>query len=119
MYKYEYETVTYDIGGWGLVSGNVYSIAENYRAIIENRAYITGELEKLGFTVTPSATNFVFAAHPRMAGGEVYRRLRENGILVRHFDNPRITAYNRITVGTRADMETLAATLRKILEEDL
>jgi hypothetical protein len=31
MYKYEYETVTYDIGGWGLVSGNVYSIDESYR----------------------------------------------------------------------------------------
>ena len=38
MYKYEYETVTYDIGGWGLVSGNVYSIDESYRTIIENRA---------------------------------------------------------------------------------
>jgi hypothetical protein len=38
MYKYEYEAVTYDIGGWGLVSGNVYSIDESYRAIIENRA---------------------------------------------------------------------------------
>ncbi len=120
----KYSTNPYNVNsmtmaaGLGVLADEEYT-QKNCRAIIENRAYITGELEKLGFTVTPSATNFVFAAHPRMAGGEVYRRLRENGILVRHFDNPRITAYNRITVGTRADMETLAATLRKILEEDL
>ena len=120
----KYSTNPYNVNsmpmaaGLGVLADEEYT-QKNCRAIIENRAYITGELEKLGFTVTPSTTNFVFAAHPRMAGGEVYRRLRENGILVRHFDNPRITAYNRITVGTRADMETLAATLRKILEEDL
>ena len=38
MYKYEYETVTYDLGGWGFGSGNVYSIVEDYRSIIEKRA---------------------------------------------------------------------------------
>jgi hypothetical protein len=38
MYQYEYETVTFDINGWGLGSGNLYSISEDYRAIIEKRA---------------------------------------------------------------------------------
>ena len=37
MYKYEYETVTYDFGGWGLGAGNIYSI-EDYRSIIDRRA---------------------------------------------------------------------------------
>ncbi|MBQ7897381.1 MAG: DUF4177 domain-containing protein [Clostridia bacterium] len=37
MYKYEYETVSYDLGGWGLGSGNVYTI-EDYRTIIDKRA---------------------------------------------------------------------------------
>ncbi len=37
MYKYEYETVSCDFGGWGFVSGNVYNI-EDYRSVIEKRA---------------------------------------------------------------------------------
>jgi len=37
MYKYEYETVSFDVGGWGLDSGNIYCI-EDYRSIIEKRA---------------------------------------------------------------------------------
>ncbi|MBQ8351635.1 MAG: histidinol-phosphate transaminase [Clostridia bacterium] len=120
----KYATNPYNINamtmaaGLGVLADEAYT-QKNCKAIIENRVYMTAELQKLGFTVIPSSTNFVFAAHKQVPGSEIYRRLRENGILVRHFDNPRITAYNRITIGTRADMETLAATMRKILEETL
>lgn len=118
----KYSTNPYNINamtaaaGLGVLADEAYT-QKNCAAIIENRAFITAELEKLGFTLTPSMTNFVFAAHPRVSGAEIYRRLRERGILVRHFEKPRIAAYNRITVGTREDMETLAATMREILEE--
>ena len=61
--------------------------------------------------------NFVFARHPKMDGGEIYRRLKERGILVRHFDAPRINQFNRITVGSREDMDTLLAALQSISEE--
>ena len=37
MYKYEYEKVVCELGGWGAFLGNVYSI-EDYRKIIEERA---------------------------------------------------------------------------------
>ena len=50
-------------------------------------------------------------------GGEIYGALRERGILVRHFTAPRIAAYNRITVGSRAEMEALVSALKEILEE--
>jgi histidinol-phosphate aminotransferase len=50
-------------------------------------------------------------------GGEIYRALKARGILVRHFDGERIAAYNRITVGTKEQMDTLIKTLRIILEE--
>ncbi len=90
---------------------------KNCQAIIENRAYLNQELCKLGFTFTDSKANFVFARHPRMGGRELYLKLRENGILVRHFEKPEITNYNRITVGARRDMEILVDTLRRILEE--
>jgi histidinol-phosphate aminotransferase len=67
--------------------------------------------------MTKSSANFIFAAHPDMDGGEIYLRLRERGILVRHFNKAEITAYNRITVGSREHMDALIATLEDILKE--
>ena len=89
----------------------------NCRTIMENRVWTTGELEKLGFTVIPSKTNFIFAAHPRLEGGELYRKLKERGILIRHFTAPRIRNFNRITIGTRQQMELLVAAIANIKEE--
>lgn len=37
MFIYEYETVCCEFGGWGLGSGNIYSI-DDYRSIINERA---------------------------------------------------------------------------------
>ncbi|MBQ2902056.1 MAG: DUF4177 domain-containing protein [Agathobacter sp.] len=37
MYKYEYETVSCTLGGWGPLSGNDYLIGD-YRSIIDKRA---------------------------------------------------------------------------------
>ena len=68
----------------------------------------------LGFEMTDSAANFIFARHPEIDGGEIYRALRERGILVRHFGKERISQYNRITVGTREQMDALLAALCEI-----
>ena len=86
------------------------------KKIIENRGYTEAELKKLGFTVTDSKTNFVFAKHDRISGIDLYKKLKERGILVRHFDNPRIVDYNRITVGSFEQMQTLINTVKSILE---
>ena len=88
----------------------------NCRTIMENRAYTTAELEKLGFRVLPSCTNFIFAVTDRIGGAELYLRLKERGVLIRHFDKPAIAAYNRITIGTREQMDILLANIRDILE---
>ncbi len=90
---------------------------ENCQRIRESRAYTEAALSALGFAVLPSLTNFVFARHPKIAGADLYAALRERGILVRHFTAPRIADYNRITVGSREDMEALVAAARAILEE--
>lgn len=37
MYKYEYEKISFELGGWGFGSGNIYSV-EEYRSIIDKRA---------------------------------------------------------------------------------
>ena len=50
-------------------------------------------------------------------GGELFKALKQNGILVRHFDAPRIANWLRITIGTPEQMQALVETLDKILEE--
>ena len=92
--------------GIACVENDEYNI-ENSRKIIETREWTRKELERIGFEVTPSQTNFLFARHPGISGGELYRKLKERGILIRHFSAERIRDYNRITVGTREQMEAL------------
>ena len=89
----------------------------NCQAIIDNRAYTVAKLEKLGFSVLPSAANFVFAKNPAIDGKELYLRLKEAGILVRYFDKERLREYNRITIGSREQMDALLTAIKHILEE--
>lgn len=89
----------------------------NCKTIMDNRADTTAALQALGFRVLPSKTNFIFAAHPALAGKEVYTKLKQRGILVRHFDQARLRDFNRITIGSREQMEALIANLKEILEE--
>lgn len=73
-------------------------------------------LRQLGFTVTDSRANFLFAGrHARISGADYFAALRQNAILVRHFGTPRIADWVRITVGTRAQMERVVAVTKKIL----
>ena len=89
---------------------------KNCRAIMENRAYASQALQKLGFEVLPSAANFIFARSGRIGGGELYRKLKARGVLIRHFDKAEITDYNRITIGTREQMDIFLDNVREILE---
>ena len=89
----------------------------NCRTIMENRAYTTAKLQKLGFTVLPSAANFIFARSDRISGGALYTKLRERSVLIRHFDKERIKDWNRITIGTKEQMDILLKNVREILEE--
>ncbi|VCU71950.1 Histidinol-phosphate aminotransferase [Pigmentiphaga humi] len=85
------------------------------QAIIASRGRLTEALQGLGFEVLPSAANFVFARHPGHAGAALLAALRERKVLVRHFEQPRIRQYLRITVGTDAECDTLVAALREIV----
>ncbi len=90
---------------------------ENCLLIRRNREWTAEALRGMGFMLTDSSANFLFARHPGIGGKALNLALREKGILVRHFSIPRIEDYNRITVGTREQMETLTAAVRSILEE--
>ena len=118
--KIKYSTNPYNVNRLTLLLGEKTVEAEDYyrekcAEIIETRAWTTQKLEELGFTVLPSRTNFVFAKTHKMDGGALYEKLKEKGILVRHFSNPKISQFNRITIGTKAQMETLIDTLKEVL----
>lgn len=89
---------------------------KNCQTICENRKYTMYELSKMGFEMTDSTANFIFAKHPEVSGKEIYTKLREKGILVRHFDGERIKEYNRITVGTKEQMQAFLDAVSEILE---
>jgi histidinol-phosphate aminotransferase len=117
----KYSTNPYNINRLTQIAGAATVDAEYYtraccREIMETRAYTTAELEKLGFRVLPSCANFIFAESDRIEGGELYRQLKSRGILVRHFDKPRISNFNRITIGTRSDMDAFLRAVKDILE---
>ena len=76
-------------------------------AICETRAQTAAELRRRGFTVLDSATNFLFARTPRCPGGALCAALRDRGVLIRHFDAPRIADWVRISIGTPAQMQRL------------
>ena len=75
------------------------------------------QLRALGFEVTDSLGNFVFARSGRMPGAALAAALRERGILVRRWDAPRIADWLRITVGAQAEMEALVRAVTEILKE--
>lgn len=104
------------IAGTKAIEENDYYMA-NCNKIIENRTYTVRELEKLDFTVLPSKANFIFAKSDRISGLELYQKLKERGILVRHFEKPRIQAFNRITIGSKEEMEIFISNVKEILGE--
>lgn len=84
--------------------------------ILSTREQTREELVKLGFSVTDSRTNFLFARHPDLAGGEYYGELKKKSILVRHFAQTRIENYVRITIGTPEQMQALLQATQEILK---
>lgn len=80
-------------------------------AIERNKFY--NFLKSRGFYVLESKTNFLFARHPSIGGEELYKRVKEQGFLIRHFATPGIEDFVRITVGTPEQMEGL----KKVFEE--
>ncbi len=117
-----YSTNPYNINRLTMAAGLGQLVDEaqtrrNCQTIIDNRAYTTARLEEMGFSVLPSLANFVFATHPKIKGKKLYLRLKDKGVLVRHFDKERLKEYNRITIGSREQMDALLTAIKQILEE--
>ena len=89
------------------------------REIIETRESTAASMKKMGFSMTESSTNFLFVRHPAIEGEKLYLELKKRGILIRHFSQSRIREYNRITIGTPGQMQTLLKVTAEILEEQI
>lgn len=86
---------------------------EQCQKVISSREKLVDELTALGFKVLPSKANFIFASHPSHDAGQLAQQLREQGIIVRYFNKPRINQFLRITVGTDEQNERLVKTLKE------
>ncbi|NWB98868.1 histidinol-phosphate transaminase [Pseudomonas gingeri] len=69
------------------------------RKVIDNREWLVAQLQAKGFEVLPSAANFIFARHPQHDAAALAAKVREQGVIVRHFKQERIAQFLRITIG--------------------
>lgn len=120
--KIKYSTNPYSLDRLTLLMGTAaVRDADYYRAncrrIIASREKTIKALCALGFTVTDSKANFVFAASDKLDGETLYNALREKGVLVRHFSKERIRNYNRITIGSEEETDTFLRIVTEILNE--
>ena len=122
--KIKYSTNPYNINrltqiaGTACIEDNDYYM-QNCKRIIETREFVTKELENLGFSVLDSKANFIFAKSEKMGGKELYLKLKDKGVLIRHFEKERISNFNRITIGSREEMEIFIQKVKEILGESL
>lgn len=83
--------------------------------VIASREQLIQEMQALGFDILPSKANFIFATHPQHAANEIAAQLRQQGVIVRYFNKPRIDQFLRITIGTPEQNERLLRSLKSII----
>lgn len=116
--KNSYNSYTMDAvalaAGEAAVADEAY-FQETCRKVIATRERTAEALRGLGFTVSPSLTNFLFVMHPKKEAPVIFEYLRQKNIFIRYFKLPRIDNYLRITVGTDAQMDRMIEELRAFL----
>lgn len=122
LMRIKYSTNPYNVNRLTLALGKGAIIEKEYfvnncKQIIKDREETKAQLESLGFFVTESSSNFLFAKHEKIGGKILYQKLKERGILVRHFDVDRISEYVRISIGNSWQMKKLIEEIKQILEE--
>ena len=120
----KYSTNPYNINrmtaaaGLAAMEENDYYL-QNARTIMATRDRTAQALRQLGFAVTDSRTNFLFVSADWISGGDLYRELKARGILIRHWDKPRIANWCRVTVGTDEEMDAFLAQVTQLRKEVL
>jgi histidinol-phosphate aminotransferase len=89
---------------------------DSRNGVIRERERVNECLQELGFEVLPSKANFVFARHPQRAGVDLANDLREQGVIVRHFNKPRINEFLRITIAKAPQNDALLEALKTLCD---
>lgn len=89
----------------------------NCQVIQSNRKYTVTALQELAFSVIPSLTNFILVKADWIEGKVLYQELKKRGVLVRYLGKARIRDYNRITIGTKEQMDILIQTIAQLRKE--
>jgi histidinol-phosphate aminotransferase len=84
--------------------------------IMKSRERVAAGLQKMGFKVIPSQANFIFVSHAKYPGSVLFQSLREQGILVRYFDKPKIDNFLRVSIGTDDEMDRFLEAVAVIMQ---
>ena len=109
---YNVNSVTLAMGAASIADDEYFQ--KTIQTVIRNRALLTERLKKSGFKVLDSRANFIFASPPDKDGKRLYSSLRERGVLVRYWDEARISEFCRISVGDEKSVKTLLACVAEI-----
>jgi len=104
------------VGAIAAIEDKAYFLS-NCQKIIATRTQLISDLKELGLTVLPSQANFIFASHPTIDATELAQALRQSSIIVRHFRDPSIEQFLRITIGTDAECAQLVQSLASIISQ--
>ena len=101
------------VGAAAAVEDQAYFDAQRHK-VMATRERTTEELQTMGFRVLPSKANFIFIAHPTVPAQQLFAGLREKGVLVRYFNQPRIDNYLRVSIGTDQEMDAFLAAMKEL-----
>lgn len=89
---------------------------ETSKKVVEERDKFYDFLSEKGFYVIKSQTNFLFAKHPSISGEELYKMIKNEGLLIRHFATPGIENFVRISIGSKEQMQALQEAFEKVIK---
>ncbi|MFI3174014.1 MAG: histidinol-phosphate transaminase [Bacillota bacterium] len=119
--KIKYSTNPYNINRLTLLAGEAAVDSDAYykdnaKKIIATRERTVEKLKTLNFTVLDSKANFIFAKHEIVTGEMLYQKLKQQGVLVRHFGQALIENYIRVTIGTEEQMAIFLEKVEELLK---
>ncbi|WP_326911251.1 histidinol-phosphate transaminase [Sedimentibacter sp. MB31-C6] len=92
---------------------NIDKVNEHIQEVKKLRYELCNNLKKLGFTIFPTGSNFIFI---EQTVDNLYEKLVDCGVLIRKFVfNEKV--FYRITVGTKEENEILLKEIYKIMQE--
>lgn len=111
---YNVNTLTQALGVVSIEEDDYYR--DCIKKIVETREKFVKKLDKLGFYTLNSKANFIFTKNDKISGKDLYDKLRERNIIVRHFDDVKISDFVRISIGTDVQMDKVILSIQEILE---